>query len=266
MDADLLVSFLTSAVRVATPLLLAALGETLAERGGVINLGIEGAMLAGALAAAIGSTAGGPWSGTFAAAATGAILSLGFGLIAVAAGANQIISGTAITLGAVGATGAIYREVYGSAGVGLSLPTFPVIPIPALIGSLCSARHCSSSRSLPTSDMSPCRRSGSCCFDQVGSGAQSRRRIGGSCYGRRGTGQAHSDRRPRSGRHVRRHCRCEPGASPGGNVCGKDDGGPGVHGGRHCCTRWLATGQSGGGSALLRRGRWHFSFSSNRSC
>jgi simple sugar transport system permease protein len=132
MDADLLVSFLTSAVRVATPLLLAALGETLAERGGVINLGIEGAMLAGALAAAIGSTAGGPWAGTLAAAVTGAMLSLGFGLIAVAAGANQIISGTAITLGAVGATGAIYREVYGSAGVGLSLPTFPVLAIAGL--------------------------------------------------------------------------------------------------------------------------------------
>jgi len=132
MDGDLLVSFLTSAVRVATPLLLAALGETLAERGGVINLGIEGAMLAGALAAAIGTTAGGPWVGTLAAAAMGAMLSLGFGLIAVGAGANQIISGTAITLGAVGATGAIYREVYGSAGVGLSLPTFPVIPLPGL--------------------------------------------------------------------------------------------------------------------------------------
>jgi simple sugar transport system permease protein len=132
MDGDLLVSFLTSAVRVATPLLLAALGETLAERGGVINLGIEGAMLAGALAAAIGSTAGGPWAGTLAAAATGAMLSLGFGLIAVGAGANQIISGTAITLGAVGATGAIYREVYGAAGVGLSLPTFAAIPIPGL--------------------------------------------------------------------------------------------------------------------------------------
>ncbi|HEU5154536.1 MAG TPA: hypothetical protein VFU03_07390, partial [Gemmatimonadales bacterium] len=119
MDAELLASFLASAVRVATPLLLAALGETLAERGGVINLGIEGAMLAGALAAAIGSTAGGPWAGTVAAAATGGLLSLGFGLIAVAAGANQIITGTAVTLGAVGATGAVYREVYGSAGVGL---------------------------------------------------------------------------------------------------------------------------------------------------
>jgi simple sugar transport system permease protein len=132
MNYDLLVSFLASAVRVATPLLLAALGETLAERGGVINLGIEGAMLAGALAAAIGSSAGGPWMGTVAAGATGATVSLLFGLIAVAVGANQIITGTAITLGAVGATGAVYRQVFGSAGVGLSLPTFPVIPVPGL--------------------------------------------------------------------------------------------------------------------------------------
>ena len=45
MDEALLTGFLASAVRVSTPLLLAALGETLAERGGVINLGIEGAML-----------------------------------------------------------------------------------------------------------------------------------------------------------------------------------------------------------------------------
>ena len=48
-----------STVRVATPLLLAALGEMLAERGGSINLGIEGAMLAGALAAALGAAHGG---------------------------------------------------------------------------------------------------------------------------------------------------------------------------------------------------------------
>ena len=58
---ELLAGFLAAAVRVATPLLLAATGETLSERGGVINLGIEGSMLAGALAAAIGSSAGGPW-------------------------------------------------------------------------------------------------------------------------------------------------------------------------------------------------------------
>lgn len=119
-------------MRVATPLLLAAIGETLTERGGVINLGIEGAMLSGALAAAIGATAGGPWAGAVAAVVTGSVIALVFGFVAVWAGANQIITGTAITLGAIGLTGAVYREVYGSSGVGLSLPTFHRLPIPLL--------------------------------------------------------------------------------------------------------------------------------------
>lgn len=132
MDSELLTSFLASAVRVATPLLLAALGETLAERGGVINLGIEGAMLAGALAAALGSTAGGVWVGAGVALGTGVIVAALFGLIAVKARADQIIAGTAITLASVGLTGAIYRRAYGPAGVGLSLATFPVLPIPGL--------------------------------------------------------------------------------------------------------------------------------------
>ena len=48
MDEVLLSGFLAATVRVSTPLLLAALGETLAERAGVINIGIEGAMIAGA--------------------------------------------------------------------------------------------------------------------------------------------------------------------------------------------------------------------------
>lgn len=132
MDLDLLSSFLASAVRVATPLLLAALGETMAERGGVINLGIEGAMLAGALAAAIGSSAGGVWAGSALAIATGVVVAGGFALVAVRARADQIIAGTAITLGAVGLTGAIYRRAYGAEGVGLSLPTFPVLSVPGL--------------------------------------------------------------------------------------------------------------------------------------
>lgn len=132
MDAELLTSFLASAVRVATPLLLAALGETITERGGVINLGIEGAMLAGALAAALGSGGGGVWAGAGAAVVTGVLVAALFALIVVKARADQIITGTAITLGAVGLTGAIYRRAYGAAGVGLTLPTFPVLPIPGL--------------------------------------------------------------------------------------------------------------------------------------
>jgi general nucleoside transport system permease protein len=132
VNDDLITSFLAAAVRVATPLLLAALGETLAERGGVINLGIEGAMLTGALGAAIGATAAGPWAGVMVAIAAGTLVAGGFALIAIRTGADQIITGTAITLGSVGLTGAVYRRTYGPTGVGLSLPTFPVAPIPGI--------------------------------------------------------------------------------------------------------------------------------------
>lgn len=130
--SDLAAGFAAATVRVATPLLLAATGETLAERSGVINLGIEGTMLAGALAAAMGATASGPWTGVILAAAVGMALAGIFAAIAVGAGANQIIAGTAVTLGAIGLTGAVYRAVYGSSGAGLSLPTLPAVPVPAL--------------------------------------------------------------------------------------------------------------------------------------
>ena len=129
---ELLAGFLAAAVRVATPLLLAATGETLAERSGVINLGIEGSMLAGALAAAIGSSAAGPWSGLGAALIAGAALAAVFALVSVHARADQIIAGTAITLGAVGLTGAVYRAYYGAAGAGLSIPMLAPVEVPLL--------------------------------------------------------------------------------------------------------------------------------------
>ena len=132
MTESLLEAFLAAAVRIATPLLLAALGEMISERGGVINLGIEGAMLAGALGAALGASAGGPWAGVLAAVAGGLLVSVVFAAIAVGAGADQIITGTAMTLASIGLTGAIYRTAYGTAGAGLSLPTFPVVPLRGL--------------------------------------------------------------------------------------------------------------------------------------
>jgi general nucleoside transport system permease protein len=128
----LLAGFLAASVRVATPLLLAATGETVAERSGVINLGIEGIMLAGALAAALGATLGGPWAGLGAAILAGMLLAAVFAGIAIGARADQIITGTAITLAAIGITGTVYRQAYGAAGAGLSIPTLLPIEIPGL--------------------------------------------------------------------------------------------------------------------------------------
>jgi ABC-type uncharacterized transport system permease subunit len=133
MDLEALAAgFLAAAVRVATPLLFAATGETVTERSGVINLGIEGTMLAGALAAALGATAWGPWGGLGVAVLAGMVTAGVFAALAIGARADQIIAGTAITLAAVGLTGTIYRQVYGAGGAGLTIPTFSALPIPGL--------------------------------------------------------------------------------------------------------------------------------------
>jgi ABC-type uncharacterized transport system permease subunit len=133
MDPVVLVTgFLAAAVRVTTPLLFAATGETLSERSGVINLGIEGTMLAGALAAALGASEWGPWGGLVAALVVGMMTAAVFALLAIGARADQIITGTAITLAAIGLTGTIYRRAFGAEGAGLSIPTFPPLRVPGL--------------------------------------------------------------------------------------------------------------------------------------
>jgi simple sugar transport system permease protein len=132
MDLDPLTGFLAASLRVATPLLLAGIGETVTERSGIINLGLEGAMLAGALASAIGASAYGPWAGVASAMAAGALVAAGFAACVVFVRVNQIVAGTAVTLVCIGLTGTIYRRAYGAAGVGLSLPTLTPISVPGL--------------------------------------------------------------------------------------------------------------------------------------
>ncbi|HEV8122864.1 MAG TPA: ABC transporter permease [Gemmatimonadales bacterium] len=125
-------SFAAAAVRISSPLLIAAIGETVVERSGVINLGLEGAMLAGALAGAIGGSVEGPWFGLLLSAAAGMALMTVFATVTIWLRADQIIAGTAMTLAAVGLTGGLYRLIYGAGGVGLSLPTFAPVAIPVL--------------------------------------------------------------------------------------------------------------------------------------
>ena len=131
VEAGALVGFLAASVRVATPLLFAAIGETVTERAGVINLGLEGAMLAGALASALGAS-GGAWAGVGAGLLAGAVVAAVFAAWVVGARVNQIIAGTAVTLACVGLTGTIYRQAYGAGGPGLSLPTLGPLPVPGL--------------------------------------------------------------------------------------------------------------------------------------
>ena len=89
-------------------------------------------MLAGALAAALGATAWGPWGGLGCALLAGMVMAGGFALLAIGARADQIIAGTAITLAAIGLTGTIYRQAYGAEGAGLTIPTFSALAIPGL--------------------------------------------------------------------------------------------------------------------------------------
>jgi simple sugar transport system permease protein len=95
--AIVLSGFLGAALRSATPLLWTLLGETVSQRAGIVNLGVEGEMLVGA-AAAFGVTAhtGSPWLGLVAGAAAGAGLSLAHSLLCLRFRANQFASGLSV--------------------------------------------------------------------------------------------------------------------------------------------------------------------------
>ncbi|MFL5579410.1 MAG: ABC transporter permease [Gemmatimonadaceae bacterium] len=127
--------FLEGAVRTATPLALAALGEMVSELAGVINIGLEGAIIAGAFGALAGATAaaGHPLlAGWALATAAGVAAAAVFAAFAVLLRADQIIAGTATSLLALGLTGLLYRTVYGDAGAALRIATAPALEIPGL--------------------------------------------------------------------------------------------------------------------------------------
>jgi general nucleoside transport system permease protein len=124
--------FLAATVRTAVPLALAALGELLVERTGLINIGLEGAILAGAFGALVGASSSGVVLGFASAMAAGLIVALLFAGFVIWARADQIITGTALTLLSMGATGWLYRAMFGSSGAALSIPTSAALPIPGL--------------------------------------------------------------------------------------------------------------------------------------
>jgi ABC-type uncharacterized transport system permease subunit len=129
---DALTAFLEATIRTATPLALAAIGELVVERAGVINIGLEGALIAGAFGALIGAGIGGTTAGFVAGMVAGSMVALIFALFVIRLRADQIITGTAVTILAVGLTGTLYRIFYGETGAALSIPTSRPVVIPLL--------------------------------------------------------------------------------------------------------------------------------------
>jgi len=125
-------AFVEATVRTATPLALAAIGETVVERAGIINISLEGIILGGAFGALIGATHAGLAGGYGVAILFGVAFAAPFALFAVWLRADQIITGTAIMLLSVGLTGTLYRAIYGATGAALSIPTSAPYAIPVL--------------------------------------------------------------------------------------------------------------------------------------
>ncbi len=124
----LIESVLAGAVRGGTSMLYPVLGETIAERSGVINLGTEGCMLAGALAAyVVGIETGSVWLGALAGAAAGAALALVHAFMVLSRGSNQIATGLVITFLGLGTT-----ALFGQSYVGQGVNAFAAVPVPGL--------------------------------------------------------------------------------------------------------------------------------------
>ena len=122
------VLLIASLMVAATPLLLAAIGELVVEKAGVLNLGVEGMMITGAIAGfAAAVESGSPLMGFVAAAGAGALLSLLFVVLSQIALANQVASGLALTLFGLGLS-ALMGQKY----VGVKPPAMGRIDIPVL--------------------------------------------------------------------------------------------------------------------------------------
>jgi simple sugar transport system permease protein len=128
MDLGTIAAIATAMARAATPLALAAVGELVSEKSGVLNLGVEGMMLVGAVSAfAVTATTGNPVLGMAVAMAAGMLMALLFGFLTLGLMANQVATGLALTIFGVGLSAFL-----GKGFVGTPLPGLPALDIPFL--------------------------------------------------------------------------------------------------------------------------------------
>lgn len=129
MELIILVNLLAAGVRSGTAILLATIGEIFAERAGVLNLGVEGMMLMGAMTAfGVAHQTGNPWLGLLAGTAVGGGLALLHGLVVITLHGDQVVSGLALTFLGTGLS-----AVLGAPLVEIrQAPRLPTLPIPGL--------------------------------------------------------------------------------------------------------------------------------------
>jgi len=121
-----LAGFLSATVRLSIPIVLAALGGMFSERSGVLNIGLEGMMLAGCFVGFIVTFfTGWLWLGVLAAILVGGLTGLLLAVYAVTLRANQVVVGIAINLGMVGVTAFFFRVAFGAGGASPRIAAFP---------------------------------------------------------------------------------------------------------------------------------------------
>ncbi len=122
-------------LRFATPLMFASLGGLFSERSGVVNIGLEGMMLTGAFFAILGADKTGSWvAGLLIAVLAGATLASVHAFFSISLRADQIVGGTAINFLALGITGYLFIDIYGTEGTPTDTPSIPDIHLPLVDG------------------------------------------------------------------------------------------------------------------------------------
>ena len=129
-----LLSLLFSAIRLATPMLLAALGGLYSERSGVINIGLEGLMLAGAFTAAtVTFYSHNPWVGVLAAILAGVGVALIHAVACIRYRADQVVSGTAINILFLGVPALLSGALFQSTGATPQIPKDQLLPLAPIV-------------------------------------------------------------------------------------------------------------------------------------
>jgi general nucleoside transport system permease protein len=126
MNLGPITALTASAVVAAIPLMLAGLGELVTEKSGVLNLGVEGMMLMGAVTGyAITTITGSPWLGLAAGAGAGLLMSALFGVLTLTLLANQVATGLSLTIFGIGLS-AYVGKPYTSASIPISIDAMPI--------------------------------------------------------------------------------------------------------------------------------------------